>query len=227
VSSCLVCYEPVAKVGWRSFLTIEQSTLCGRCEKDLEKIDGPICDDCGRRVKEDALCVDCVRWNDDPFWSKNVMKNRSVYIYNEGMKTMLNQFKFRGDMELVKTFRDEVKQLFLKEFKSVDLVSVIPLSSERLYERGFNQAEAIAQLTGRDITPLLSKKHEPKQSKKSRKERLERENPFEVLSHIKIQNKHILLVDDLYTTGTTLRNAAKVLLEHGAAKISSLTLIRS
>jgi competence protein ComFC len=225
VSSCLVCFESVAKVGWKSVLTMEMSTLCVRCEKELEKIDGPICDGCGRM--SNSLCVDCVGWNEDSYWSTNVVKNRSVYIYNEGMKALLNQYKFRGDVELAKAFRDEVKKLYVKDFTSVDLVSVIPLSEERLYERGFNQAEAIAQFTGRAITPLLTKKHESKQSKMTRKERMERENPFEALPHLPIQNKHILLVDDIYTTGTTLRNAAKILLERGASKISSLTLIRS
>lgn len=222
-----MCFEPVVKIGWMAFLTMEDAPLCGRCEKDLEKITGPLCNDCGRMMEEPSICEDCQKWRRIPFWTDKMMKNRSVYIYNEGMKEILNQFKFRGDVELVKVFRHELSRLYRKEYSKVDLICPIPLSDERLYERGFNQTQLLAELLGKKVTPLMTKKHEIKQSKKSRKERIESNTTFEVLPQINVYGKHILLVDDLYTTGSTIRNAAKVLLEHGASQISSLTVIRS
>ncbi len=227
MSKCLVCFEPVVKIGWMSLLTMEDSNLCGRCEKDLVKITGSICNDCGRMMDEASICEDCLKWRQNPFWSDKTLVNRSVYKYNDGMKEILNQFKFRGDVELVKVFRREFSLLFQKEFSNADVICPIPLSEERLYDRGFNQSHVLAELIGKEVVPLMTKEHEVKQSKKSRKERIESVNPFEVIPQINVSGKHILLVDDLYTTGTTIRNAGKVLLEQGATKISSISLIRS
>ncbi|MBM7661597.1 ComF family protein [Bacillus mesophilus] len=155
------------------------------------------------------------------------MKNRSIYQYNEGMKMILNQFKFRGDYELYKAFEAEMRKVFIRDFTKIDLISFIPLSDERLYERGFNQAEVLAQLITSNAVPLLVKKEESKQSKKNRQERISTENPFILLPHIHLQDNHILLIDDIYTTGTTIRHAAQLLLQEGAKQVSSLTLIRS
>ncbi|WP_331435273.1 phosphoribosyltransferase family protein [Bacillus sp. SA1-12] len=74
---------------------------------------------------------------------------------------------------------------------------------------------------------LLWRTHHEKQSKKSRMERLAAENVFSYASSSKIEDKQILLVDDIYTTGSTLRNAAKLLVDNGAKTVFSLTLIRS
>jgi competence protein ComFC len=227
MSVCLVCHVPIALVGWRSILLLEQHKLCYRCERELEKIHGPICEGCGRMGSFDQSCNDCSRWNEERFWQQHPLKNRSIYQYNEGMKTILNLYKFRGDYELSKIFHEEIRGLFKKEYASVDVVSYIPLSAERLYERGYNQAEVFAKATGQKSVPLLTKRHESKQSKKSRQERISGENPFDLIPHSTIINKHILLVDDIYTTGTTVHHAAKVLLQNGATKVSSLSLIRS
>ncbi|WP_456277623.1 ComF family protein [Bacillus sp. AK128] len=175
----------------------------------------------------EEMCPDCVRWNKDVYWRENPVKNRSIYQYNEGMKAILNQFKFRGDYELVTIFGADLKRKYKREYASIDIVSYIPLSSERLNERGFNQAEALATLLGCEIEELLIKRDDIKQSKKNRKDRLSSENPFIFTPEIDVRDKQILLIDDIYTTGITLRHAAKVLIQNGASKISSLTLIRS
>lgn len=227
MSKCLVCFDPVVKIGWMALLTLDDACICCRCEIELEKISGALCNECGRMMKGTGSCGDCLRWRQHPFWSDKSLYNRSVYTYNEGMKGILNQFKFRGDVELAKVFKQNFCSLFQKEFSKVNLICPIPLSDSRLYERGFNQASVLAELLGKEITPLLTKKHKLKQSKKSRKERMDSENPFELLTKISVEGKHIILIDDIYTTGTTIRNAGKILLEQGAAKISALTLIRS
>lgn len=222
-----MCHENIAAIGWKSVLNLDQPTLCYQCGRDLLKITGPICDLCGRPGGFEALCLDCERWNEDLFWKTHQVINRSIYSYNEGMKTILNQFKFRGDYALGKTFSNEMKDMFRREFKSVHIFSFIPVSDERLYERGFNQAEVLAKHTTRNVQALLTKRNETKQSKKSRLERIKGENPFEIIPSVKVRFKNILLVDDIYTTGTTFRHGAKILLENGASKVSSLTLIRS
>ncbi|WP_294749508.1 ComF family protein [uncultured Exiguobacterium sp.] len=101
----------------------------------------------------------------------------------------------------------------------------IPLSENRLSERKFNQAEEIARRMNGKVISALKRDEGAAQSSKSRKERLNRTNPFHVTKEV--SGKRILLVDDVYTTGITLRQAMVRLKEAGASEISAVTLFRS
>ena len=93
------------------------------------------------------------------------------------MKAVLAQFKFRGDAELVRIFID-LSGAISKYFTNVSTVIPVPLSREREYERGFNQAELLAACLPVEISYLSLRRETEKQSKKSRKERLSGSNPF-------------------------------------------------
>ncbi|MGD7052999.1 ComF family protein [Sutcliffiella horikoshii] len=174
------------------------------------------------------LCSDCFRWEEDPSTAGLLQQNRSVYHYNEHMKEVLARYKFRGDAVLVQVFRKTFRQTFEATWgKDLPILVPIPLSTDRKYERGFNQSLLLAELLFGNPEELLSKTNSEKQSKKARKERMERENTFFVPDPEKVKGKSILLIDDIYTTGTTVRMAAKVLKDAGAKDISSYTLVRS
>src|SRR5699024_3859120 len=100
----------------------------------------------------------------------------------------------------------------------------IPLSKERLEERAFNQATLIGNLLGDVDESLLIRQNNDKQSKKTKQERINSSNPFKVTRKI---TENILLVDDIYTTGSTLRHAAKLLKENSAKEVKSFNLIRN
>ena len=100
----------------------------------------------------------------------------------------------------------------------------IPLSVVRHRERGFNQAEMLTAFLDRKSVALLQRKDGEKQSKKSRQDRIFAENPFRMKKTI---NKPVILVDDIYTTGATLRHAANVLKQQGCPKVCAFTLIRA
>ncbi|WP_249315512.1 ComF family protein [Bacillus sp. FJAT-49711] len=169
-------------------------------------------------------CLDCVRWEQDPRWKGTLDKNISIYVYNHFLKDLIAQFKFRGDYELAKAFSPEISaQLKSLEY---DLLVAIPLSDERLKERGFNQSEALARETGFITWDLLIRTHSEKQSKKSREERLLQQQVFDVKQPAMIPGKSILLIDDIYTTGSTLRQASKILKQAGAKQVRSLTIAR-
>jgi len=106
-----------------------------------------------------------------------------------------------------------------------DYLVPIPLSPQRLYERGFNQSAALIHEAGFTVTELLHRIHSEKQSKKSRFDRIHFHQVFQPLN-LHIENKKIILIDDIYTTGSTLYHAAKVLKAGGAASVCSLTLAR-
>lgn len=226
---CLICHEELSQqMSWSSFL-LSEPKACDECYQSLKKIQSPFCPHCFRPQEDDHVCQDCLTWESDPHWKNILQKNVSVFEYNDSMKELLASFKFRGDAALVEVFQKDILACYkinlIKE--KIDLTIPIPLSPERLYERGFNQARLLADFLPLAPTDALSRTHHEKQSKKSRHERLASSNVFSIIESSKIMNKNILLIDDIYTTGSTLRHAAKVLKDNGATSVSSLTLIRS
>jgi competence protein ComFC len=226
---CLVCNGNLTPViSWTSVLLItEEQSLCEGCSNKLKLLAGERCSICCRvldaNFRSENLCYDCVRWEQDAEWRGALTQNTSLYEYNDFLKELIAKFKYRGDYVLARAFAGAVK----RELTSMnyDVLIPIPLSQERLYERGFNQAEALIVEAGFKSSPLLTRIHTEKQSKKSRTERIHLPQVFQ-LDGPSLEGKSILLVDDIYTTGSTLRHAAKIVLEHGAAKVCSFTLAR-
>ncbi|MBA2871309.1 competence protein ComFC [Anoxybacillus calidus] len=233
--SCLICHAPYHPiVTWQHVLTLKNlDILCEKCRRSFLFISGEMCESCGRpfqhldsSYRQGPVCTDCIRWQEDDDWKDVLTKNRSVYLYNDFMKEVVSLWKFRGDYAIVKAFEEDFSREFFRHFDDTFLIAPIPLSTERLYERGFNQAKALAELLNLPIHDILTRHHHEKQSKKSRRERLQTENVFQLAEPISLANQRIVLIDDIYTTGTTLRHAAKVLLEADAASVSSFTLAR-
>jgi competence protein ComFC len=195
---------------------------------------GDICRICGRsfslfpeQYRQGDCCYDCIRWEDDEEWAGVLQQNRSLYVYNDFLKEVIAKIKYRGDTELINAFKPVMRSK-VKGISRDTILIPIPLSIERHYERGFNQADIIATGFNRDVHNLLKRNtHEEKQSKKNRHERMKKkDNPFIVIDKEQIKGHAVLLIDDVYTTGNTLRYAAKVLLEAGAKMVSSITLGR-
>ncbi|WP_253291386.1 ComF family protein [Virgibacillus proomii] len=152
--------------------------------------------------------------------------NYSVYHYNNFMKEIISKWKYRGDSSLGYIFGHVFAATFRKLRSTLpqDIVAVpIPLNEQRQLERGFNQAAMLAGFLPIQTMEILERSTSEKQSKKTRNERIQSVNPFIVEKAI---NKPVILVDDIYTTGTTLRHAGKVLLEQGCPFVCALTLIR-
>lgn len=230
---CLICHEMIKPIiGWRAIFSEEkEQRICPDCEGKFEKVDGDKCRMCCRmfqfldeRFRRGDLCFDCERWEEDPEWQGYLDANHSIFLYNDFFKEVMANYKFRGDYVLAKVFAETMKE-FIRKLKP-DLLVPIPLSIERLYERGFNQAEALLIEAGVTPANLLTRIHLEKQSKKSRSERIHIPQVFKVSLQEDLTNKKILLIDDIYTTGSTLRHAAKLLKECGAERIQSLTLAR-
>jgi competence protein ComFC len=232
---CVLCGNVIQyQAGWfRFFVNPQDPVLCRECEQKFQLITGEVCDICGRPFvdlpagyKSGTMCFDCVRWKEDIRYSGVLDKNRSIYSYNQWMKEVMSRFKFRGDAALASIFTEPIRTCFRTCFSSSSLLVPIPLSMDRLYERGFNQAQLLAQAIGGTCAEPLVRVHSEKQSKKSRMERLQAKEVFRLLNQHVVIDQNIVLIDDIYTTGTTIRQAAKLLKEAGAKSVSSLTLCR-
>jgi len=142
------------------------------------------------------------------------------------MKEIITMWKYRGDYILGHIFQADMKQYFKQHYDTHNeqMIAVpIPLSNDRLYERGFNQAEMLADFLSVRIENVLTRTMNEKQAKKTRLERIMTVNPFNL---VKSLNNPVLLVDDIYTTGRTLRHAAQLLKEAGCQEVYALTLCR-
>lgn len=234
---CLYCDAHLqVRASWAGIFGVEkEKLLCEKCSGKLESFAGSLCEICGRSLNDldetyhnGTLCSDCIRWEEDVQWQGVLTKNRSLYQYNSFLKEMMAQYKYRGDYALGEAFGESLLSLYRSECRGNVLVP-IPLSDERLYERGFNQADVLASMIGQQVLVLKRAHHEEKQSKKTREARIRKaENPFVVVPDVRkeIADAHLTIIDDIYTTGATVRYAAKALLECGAKSVSALTVAR-
>lgn len=217
-------------IGWTTLFSKENIPyLCITCDDKFVKIKGETCRKCDRplasleaKYQRNHQCLDCIRWEEDKDWTGTLEKNFSIVVYNEFAQEVIARYKYRGDYVLSFAFAAMMK----KKLNAIpfDVLVPIPLSDARLFERGFNQSEALITASGYQASKLLTRIHTEKQSKKSRSERIHLPQVFQIEELI--PNQRVLLIDDIYTTGSTLRHAAKLLKKAGADSVSSLTFCR-
>ncbi|UOR11667.1 ComF family protein [Halobacillus amylolyticus] len=222
---CLICVEEIVpKVGWGQFLLPQKKiNLCEVCSARLARIDLAGCPKCGR-VDAEGVCYDCVRWEHSVQYAGCLEKNVSVYMYNEFAREVVARWKYRGDFILIEAFAGALQTTYHQHFRDVGAdVVAIPLSEQRFRERGFNQSDAIIAQLGFDAVDFFKRKDSEKQSKRGRRERMGADNPFVLVGE---PRKPVLLVDDIYTTGMTVRHLASLLKMNGCPVVYSLTLFR-
>lgn len=227
---CLICHEKIIFHHIWDSLFRPLARICEVCSNQLQPIGTIICPNCGRLQRQQTICNDCLQWKNTPPFETNLAFNRALFTYNDKMKEIIYRWKYRGDYELVEIFSPYILNKFstLYTVNKVTLVP-IPLTSERLEERRFNQAEAITSIIQEHfqlpVVHALTRKleHAEKQSKKSKEQRFQAQNPFKLTKSL---NMPIILIDDIYTTGTTIRHAAKLFKDAGCPIVYSFTLIR-
>ncbi|TFJ93298.1 ComF family protein [Lentibacillus salicampi] len=224
---CLWCdADMIPELSWKTIFWLSRPTyLCPPCAEQLTILKGKRCGKCSRESDEE-VCPDCRWWAADAAWDDPLVRNYAVFSYNDAMKEMIAKWKYRGDYCLGKVFEGAYQTAFKQAFSflSREAVAVpIPLSDERMHERGFNQAKMLADFLPLKTWDILTRNHSEKQSKKTRRQRVTAANPFQLTRTVK---HPVILADDIYTTGSTLRHAAFVLKEHGCPAVYALTLIR-
>lgn len=184
------------------------------------------------------LCLSCHLLL-SPKWQKSPLKpelDESFYIFDyqkdKLAKKLIHTLKYNWVKEIAQTLNVAVEKERSSIKKMVfDIIVPLPLHPRRLRERGFNQsaliAEKIAELTGKPIAGDLIKRktyRRPQMEIKNRAARVKNaKDIFESVQN-RVLHKAVLIVDDVATTGATLKECARVLKNSGASKILSFTL---
>lgn len=200
MTECLLCdKELVTSLSWRALFGLDERTIiCQDCSKKFQRAE----------IKEEGTILDHVT---------------SLYSYNEAMRSYLHQFKFLQDVALAHVFAKEIKKALPKD----TLIVPIPMHPEKRIARTFAHVDELLSSAQIPFTHLLEKTGTDAMGEKSKQERLRVASLFKLKEHVQTQPVTYILVDDIYTTGTTLRHAATVLKEAGATRVEAITLIRA
>jgi len=154
-------------------------------------------------------------------------------IYEKRSRDLVRSVKYQHQSPLVRQLIDPPGRKLINELAEPDLIIPVPLHLSRLRERGYNQSLLICRNLfaerKRDIDPFILKRSRPTMSQtgmNGRERRRNLKNAFTVRNRERIRGRRIILVDDVFTTGTTVNECARTLYRAGAAQVDVLTLAR-
>ncbi|MFC1632633.1 ComF family protein [Patescibacteria group bacterium] len=203
---------------------IEGRSLCQACLKALPRLNIQRCPTCLKNTGGQT-CPHCRK-------QTRLDSAYSLLDYSHPfVRKLCNALKHEGVVELASLFSNDLAQLLHEQKIFVDTVIPIPLSPQRLRERGYNQASLIAKplahLLCADLAEdilLRTRNTKPQQNLKKSERLTNLKGALSVAR--KVTNKNILLVDDVLTSGATLSYAANLLHNNGAKNIYGLSLAR-
>ncbi|MBQ8468492.1 MAG: ComF family protein [Clostridia bacterium] len=196
--------------------------LCKNCKKLL--IQPQFCEICGEHVSEmDKICNECKETK------RSFDQSRSVAEYRDAVSMAVINLKYNGRRYIADGFAKLLSGLFESTGWKVDYVCSVPSSKNRIKERGFNHAQDIAKKfcenCGLEYVELLDKiKETDHQTNMTMEERLTNLQGAFKLRDKDIKGKNILIVDDVFTTGSTLDACSKAIRKGKPNKIYCLTI---
>jgi ComF family protein len=212
---CLACDKVLAKME-------KEAGFCADCLKKVKLIGGHYCLKCGGPVEAGKdLCKNCKE-------TKHTFEqNKALFLYTNNMKEAMYRFKYSNRRcygkvlakHLVKNHGDWIKR------QQFDAIIPVPMYGPKKRRRGYNQAEvlakALSELTGIPVyTDLITRDVNTEAMKRLNKQKRKKNllNAFKVKKNV-IQFRKVLVVDDIYTTGTTMDEIARALKDGGIGQV--------
>ena len=218
---CPFCRSPAVKN--------QKPGLCPECRQGIRWITPPFCPGCGLPYPSGGpghLCEDCLR--EPPYFDGA----RSLVVYQGPMVQAVQRLKYQKEFFLTGAL-GWILGLYSWEEESYDILIPVPLHRRRLRARGFNQAVLLIRACQKipadkmKLRVLRRIRPTPPQVHLNRAERQKNvREAFRVPHPREIDQKKIMLLDDVYTTGATVNECARVLKQAGARQVSVLTLAR-
>ena len=217
----------------RNHLKREEKDLCDDCWKALALVPSPYCPYCKVFLENEGEIADhhcaCLSKPEE----RRILAVRSLGTFDDHYQKLVHRLKYEKKIHLGRRLAQKLGESVSeeKEFAGCDMVIPVPLHRARERERGFNQSEVLAEGISRVIgislaKDILKRKRNTKdQTYLNAQQRAENvRGAFVVTQPENIDGKSVILVDDVMTTGATLNECARMLLEAGATRVFAATL---
>lgn len=169
--------------------------------------------------------------------NKNFFEHNYFFKYENLIRSQILALKFKEKPYIYKTIGNFLKnmQKSFENLKKYDIIIVVPISNQRNRQRGYNQSKLIGKEISKIVkVPIIenvlykTKNIVPQSSLNKRQRENNIKGAYKINSCINIQNKKILLIDDIYTTGSTINECARILIQSGIKKtdIGVLTIAK-
>lgn len=197
--------------------------ICSGCDKKPLRIKEPSCKRCGKPLKDERreYCGDCQRS------SHGYKQGKAVFVYEGEIRRSMYRFKYGNKREYAAFYAKEAAGLYQDWVlrHNIEVIVPIPMYSRKKRLRGYNQAEVFAAALGRELGISVDRKlvkrirnTVPLKELNPMERRSNLKNAFQLMQDI-VKYRQILLVDDIYTTGSTMDVVSKLLLSAGANEI--------
>lgn len=216
--SCPMCDE-VMKSGM---------LICKKCEPKLVYIDEPKCKKCGKQIESEVAeyCADCLKTNH--YYKRGI----AAFQYNDMVSHSIYRFKYHNRRTYAEFYGSAIAEKYREEIRRwhAGVIIPVPIHERKMIKRGYNQAELIAKELGKNLNikvdggilkRVVNTRPQKEMSRNERKKNMEK--AFKISKSV-VEYKKIILVDDIYTTGSTVDACAKVLLAAGAEEVNCVCL---
>ena len=203
--------------------------MCESCRSKVERLDEYLCAKCGDKLHFGMMMCEHCKDFDYAF-----QENRSFAYYENSIANVAKGLKFGHKKYMAKDIAEMMLTLG-GYFDDVDVIAFVPISAERKRERGFNQAEAIAEELGKllqkEVVDVLEKisngKHQAELSRQERMENLIGSFAVKEEFKDKVKGKVVLIVDDVFTTGATLNECSKTIQKLKPKSVKTVTFAKT
>jgi len=205
----------------------EGEFICYSCRRSLPRVMPPLCPRCGKPQPSGILCPACVSWQAE------IDGIRSPFRFDGVMRQAIHQLKYRNLRALAEPLAKLLNDYLATNPIPGEVLVPVPLHQKRLRERGYNQSSLLAKELGK-LTNLrvvddclIRQRHAPPQTRTPTVEerRSNVAGAFVCRDH-RLQDKQVLLIDDVSTSGATLDACAAALKAAGATSVWGLVLAR-
>jgi len=213
--ACLTCQESVGP---------EDPLVCDLCRSRWRRVPAPWCDRCGQPVVGvGTACRIC------PDWPEAFVRVRSAVWLDQTSRRAVHQLKYGDWPRLAESLARPMR--LLEPITAPAILLPIPLGPGRARQRGYNQAErlasALGELSGLPVRSDLLRRVRESPSQTVLSPEARRANISGAFVAEPVAGAHLVLVDDVFTTGSTLAEAAGVLAQAGAGRIEAVTFARA
>ena len=202
--------------------------VCGICGK-LDK--NSLCNKCKIRLQKNALCKIENYKDTSSYFDEHIY----LFQYTGEIRDTILKYKFNEKSYIYRTFLEFIKnnEEMCSQIKKYDIIIPVPVSKKRFKQRGYNQSALIAKnlakmlnIDYKENVLIKIKDNKPQSEMGQDKRKSNVKDVYKIKNKEKIYQKKVLILDDIFTTGNTVNECAKVLIENSANNVGIFTIAK-